>query len=117
MFRCAQGDPTGLAACLAKAQPKCAQETGKLQGAEAKFRKAVAAACGPTAVSPTDLLDRLGVGYGGHAARCKTLGVPALTSLGQVVECLVREHGCRARQLLDEQMPRARELLRLGGVP
>jgi hypothetical protein len=58
----------------------------------------------------------LGLGYDTLQSTCRVLGVPGLTSLDDVSECLVRQHVCRADQLLTSQTPRAHELLAVGGA-
>lgn len=116
------GDPK----CLAKARALCAKVTARLylgpQSREAKLKGAVARACGttkpgkPPRVAFTDLRSILGVGYETLQSTCTVLGIPGLLTLDDVSECLVRQHVCRADQLLDSQMPRAQELLQIGGA-
>jgi hypothetical protein len=49
-------------------------------------------------------------------SRCSALGVPGLDSLDDINECVVREHVCRAQQVLTSEMPRTHELLQMGGA-
>ena len=63
-----------------------------------------------------DLRSVLGLGYDTLQSTCTTLGIPGLTALGDVSECLVRQHVCRAGQILESQNPRANELLLIGGA-
>jgi hypothetical protein len=58
----------------------------------------------------------LGLGYDQLRPGCAALGVNDLTSIEDVSECLVRDHVCRADQLLTSQTPRAHELLAIGGA-
>ena len=121
--QCVQTKP-GDAKCLAKAQGVCRKVTGKLyqgpQSREAKLKAAVARACGTTTpgkaprVALGDLRSVLGIGYDTLQPACTALGVSGLASIDDVSECLVREHVCRADQLLTSQTPRAHELLAIG---
>ncbi|MCC6848815.1 MAG: DNRLRE domain-containing protein [Deltaproteobacteria bacterium] len=121
--QCIQTRP-GDAKCLARARGVCRKVTSKLyQGAqsrEAKLKAAIARACGSTApgkaprVALGDLRSVLGLGYDTLQPGCAALGVAGLASIGDVSECLVREHVCRADQLLTSQTPRAHELLGIG---
>lgn len=121
--QCVQTKP-GDAKCLAKAQGVCRKVTGKLyqgpQSREAKLKTAIARACGTTTagkaprVALGDLRSVLGIGYDTLQPACSALGVSGLASIEDVSECLVREHVCRADQLLTSQTPRAHELLAIG---
>jgi hypothetical protein len=124
---CVQTKP-GDAKCLTKAQALCRKVTTKLytgpQSRERKLETAIARACGtvkpgkPPRVAFADLRSVQGLGYESVAMQqeCIVLGIPGLTSLDDVSECLVRQHVCRAEQLLDSQNPRRRELLAIGGA-
>ncbi len=122
---CLQTKP-GNGKCLAKAQATCRKLTSKLytgaQSREAKLKATIARACGITApgkaprVAVTDLRSVLGLGYDTLQTSCAVLGVAGLSSVDDVSECLVRDHVCRADQLLTSQTPRAHELLAIGGA-
>jgi hypothetical protein len=122
---CLQTRP-GDTKCLAKAQGVCRKLTAKLytgpQSREAKLRSSIARACGSTTpgkaprVALGDLRSVLGLGYDQLQPACAALGVNGLTSIEDVSECLVRDHVCRADQLLTSQTPRAHELLAIGGA-
>jgi hypothetical protein len=123
--QCIQTKP-GDAKCLTKARTLCAKVTGRLyvgpQSREAKLKGAIARSCGstkpgfPPRVAIGDLRSVLGLGYDTLQTTCTTLGIPGLLALDDVSECLVRQHVCRADQLLQSQTPRARELLAIGGA-
>jgi hypothetical protein len=123
--QCIQTKP-GDTKCLTKAKALCVKVTSKLytgpQSREAKLRAQIARACGTTKpggsprVALTDLRSVLGLGYETLLTTCSTFGVPGLSSLDDVSECLVRQHVCRADQLLISQTPRAHELLAVGGA-
>ncbi len=123
--QCIQTKP-GDAKCLAKAQKVCRKVTGKLYtgptSREAKLRTSVARACGSTTpgkaprVALGDLRSALGIGYDALQANCAQLGVPGLASVDDVSDCILKQHVCRADQLLTSQTPRAHELLSIGGA-
>jgi hypothetical protein len=123
--QCLQTKP-GDTKCLAKAQGVCRKVTSKLyigsQSREAKLKTTIASACGSTTpgkaprVALGDLRSVLGLGYDTLRSTCTVLGVPSLSVLDDVSECLVRQHVCRADQLLTSQTPRAHELLTIGGA-
>ncbi len=123
--QCVQTKP-GDAKCLAKAQGVCRRVTSKLyqgpKSREAKLKATIARACGTTTpgkaprVALADLRSVLGIGYDTLVPSCAALGVSGLASIDDVSECLVREHVCRADQLLTSQTPRAHELLAIGGA-
>ncbi len=114
--------------CLVKAQRVCRKVTGNLytgvQSREAKLRSTIARSCGSMTpgkaprVAFDDLRSLLGIGYDGANVKttCQELQVQSLSSISDVSECVVRDHVCRADQLLTSQTPRARELLAIGGA-
>ena len=78
----------------------------------AKLASAVAKSC--TAAGPSDVRDANGVGFDGLAPTCAAADVPSLTTVADVTTCLTKFHDCRAHQLLENQIPRLRELLGIG---
>lgn len=125
VFTCVQEKP-GDVDCLSKAGERCAKETSKIdegdRSDEAKLRGAIEKACGPkkpgepVQVPLADLLGVAGLGYGAEAVACIEVGVPALSSVSDLAECVVRQHECEVERLLGMKVPRARELLGRGGV-
>ena len=123
--QCIQTKP-GDGKCLVKARAICQKVTNKLytglQSREAKLKTTIARACGSTTpgkaprVALGDLRSVLGLGYDTLQSTCTELGLPGLAALDDVSECLVRQHVCRADQLLTSQTPRAHELLAVGGA-
>lgn len=113
-FTCVQAKP-GDAACLAKATTGCAKRFTKAPADEAKLRAAVAKACGAPGVDASALRSIVGLGYTTEVPVCGERGVPALDSAGDVADCLVAQHECRAANLVAAAAPRAAELLRLLG--
>ena len=53
----------------------------------------------------------------GLGAACAAVGVPALASLADYQQCVVRADTCRVASLLAVQAPRVAELLTLVGRP
>ncbi len=117
VFTCLQQQP-GVTSCRDKARVLCAAETLKLRdpssGENAKFRDTIVRAC--AGAVPADVLDTRGLGHRAESAICASLGVMSLQSITDVAECVVRRHACRVQELLAAGMPRAAELLDLGGV-
>ncbi len=104
----------GDAACLAKAQGTCAKARTSLPTAEAKLTAAIVTACGEPTVTTANLLATTGLGFDGETAACEGRGV-ALTTVADVADCVRRQHQCGAERVLGAAVPRARELLVLGG--
>jgi len=125
MFKCLQLKP-GDGRCRAKAETSCRRVTAKLfdgeRSQEKKLRQAVVKGCGPRRAGEAPLLALAdlravpGLGYEALDDECRGLGVSDLTSLDRVGECVLRQHLCRAEQLLTSEMPRSQELLDLGGA-
>ena len=65
-------------------------------------------------LSNADVRAADGVGFDALAAPCAEADVPSLASIGDVTTCLTRFHHCRAHQLLENEIPRLRELLGTG---
>jgi hypothetical protein len=62
-----------------------------------------------------NLRDQAGLGYGTLEAQCQ-LGAVGDTA-ADVAACVVAEYECRAEVLFERQVPRAKELMALAGVP
>ncbi len=116
VLACVQTKP-GDAACLTKARATCAKATSALvpgAGEGAKVRAKITKACG--AVPFASLLATNGLGFGAEAARCARLLVAPLASLDALETCFERAQVCRAVEVFATRVPRARELLVLGGA-
>ena len=109
---CVQQKPDD-SGCLDKARAGCAKAVAKIAAAEAKLQAGIVAKCG--AIPANDLLQVAGLGYRDRAGACTALG-GNLTDAASVGACVVRQHECRAEQLLEAQVPRLHELLDLGDV-
>jgi hypothetical protein len=66
-------------------------------------------------VTTTDLLAATGLGFDGQANACAGRGVAAVATVADVAECVRRQQACSAERALGTAVPRARELLLLGG--
>lgn len=113
--QCVQEKP-GDPKCLPKAQASCAKLGAKLEGPKGAATKATAAIAKACAGDVADVVAAIGIGAGSAAAHCAALGVGSLATIGDVAECVVRDHACRTGQLLDAAIPRASEFLELGGL-
>lgn len=108
---CIQVKPTD-AACLAKAQTKCAKAllSGVPQaevGAAAKIVKS----CGAP-LRPADLLAADGLGIGARAAACKSdFGLDVCRGLPTLAQCLAAESSRSAERVFATEQPRAHELI------
>jgi CSLREA domain-containing protein len=106
------GDP----ACVAKAQAACGKSAGKLDELAGTLGETIAKKCADPTVTIGELLGATGGGFQSQAALCKALGVPILGDAAAIADCLTRHHTCRARQVLERQLPRLDELLATGGL-
>ena len=103
----------GDAACLTKAQATCAKARRSLPTAEAKLTGAIVKTCNEPAVAAANLRAAAGLGFEGDATGCEGLGGGG--TVGDVAECIRQSHQCAAERILGTAVPRARELLVLGG--
>ena len=115
VLACRQTKP-GDQTCLAKAAAACAKDRAKITKLEGSLATAVVRKCGPDTLAPTELLGAAGAGFQTDASLCKALGIPNLDGAPALATCLTRHHECRARQLLDRELPRVGELLTTGGI-
>jgi hypothetical protein len=113
-FACIQTKP-GDAPCATKATATCAKEFGKLPAETAKLRAAIVKPCGAPALVFADLSAVAGLGFGAEAGTCADRGVASLASAGDVADCVLAEHACRAENLVGNRIPRAAELFRFAG--
>lgn len=117
VFACAQVD-AGDAACVAKARATCAKAFAGLgaSGDEAALVTAVVKGCTGGTLTGDDLRSVVGLGFDASASECAALGVPSLDGPTQIGECVGRRLGCRARHVLEFELPRLRELMGTGQV-
>lgn len=111
---CVQLKP-GAASCLTSAQAKCTKARSGLAGAETTLTAAIVKVCGEPAVATSALTAATGLGFEAEATACGRRGVAALGNVGDVAECVRRQHACAVERVLGFTVPRAGELLALGG--
>jgi hypothetical protein len=111
---CVQQKPTDLG-CPGKATATCAKEFGKLAGDQTKVAAGLQKTCGATTLTFDDVRLAAGLGYDSEISFCAARGVAALTSVSDVITCVLAEHACRAENLVGSRVPRAAELLRFAG--
>lgn len=112
---CLQTKPQD-ATCIPKAKAKCLAAFGKLRdpqkGTVAKLAGKFAKACGAQPdLDAGDVTESYGIGLGAQNGRCGALGA-ALDPAG----CLSAQTACEGAQIVERQIPRARELADLLGV-
>jgi CSLREA domain-containing protein len=105
----------GDAACITKAQGKCTKARTSLAAAETKLSAAIVKACSEPTVTAANLRAGAGLGFDAEASACAGLGVAGVGAVADVAECIRAEHQCGAERILSAAVPRARELLLLGG--
>jgi len=108
---CVQLKP-GDAACLTKAQAKCTKARTALPTAEAKLTGAVVTACAEPTVTTANLRVAAGLGFDGA---CQDLTAAGSATVADVAACIRERQQCAAERILGAAVPRARELLVLGG--
>ncbi len=112
---CQQRKPDD-AACLPKTRTACPKAIAKLADLETALTTSVSKKCDVPALAFAELLGSTGAGFQSQAALCAALGVPVLDSTDALAACVIRQHRCLAKQLLERQLPRLEELLETGGV-
>ncbi|MCC6766489.1 MAG: right-handed parallel beta-helix repeat-containing protein [Deltaproteobacteria bacterium] len=101
--------------CIAKARTWCPKRAAAIAALAARVADAVAKRCGAPPLAIGEILGATGAGFQAAAPLCKALGVASLDSVTAVSDCLERHHACRARQLVERELPRLDELLQSGG--
>src|SRR4051794_7304236 len=114
-FKCLQAN-TSVADCLPKARARCTAELVKIATAERSQRPALARRCAFDAAGMNALVAPSGLGFDAAQAACAEAGT-SLTSVAALVECVYRRSACALDAVFDAQAPRARELLRVLGLP
>ena len=102
-FACTRGTPKDPVACRNKAAQICAKATAKLsdpeKGARAVLDRALAAACGETAIPFATLRGVSAANLDVLACECENVGVPALATVGDYARCLRQQHECQLAEL------------------
>jgi hypothetical protein len=111
VLRCIQEKP-GDQACLSKATILCNDEMrGRRFSLESDFRTAIADKCEDAALTPADLFDADGIGYGALAEECAALLGSPVADASDIAECVLAQHECNTERIFDVQEPRAAELI------
>ncbi len=115
---CLQVKPSD-AQCRTKAGTGCVKQLAKLtapgKGAADKLAAAITKSCTKAPLVLADVLAVSGVGFDLLGGECTALG-SSLGSIAGLADCVARRHACRADQMLENELPRLRELLTIGGV-
>lgn len=109
VLQCLEVKPAD-AGCLPKAVAKCGKASAKIDALGLKFSSAMGKSCRllPDAAS----FSPQGLGYSAEYVDCLRFGVTLQTG-SDIGECLVRQHRCRAQQLVSAENARAVELAKL----
>ena len=101
------------AACLVRATKKCDREYAKVQREVGKLTLTTARACNDFDFAL--LRGSTGAYLDAVMPDCPSYGVPAVTSIGDYVACLVNQHECEVADLLRFESPRASAVLTVVG--
>lgn len=116
---CIQVKPSD-AKCRTKAGATCTKQLAKLSaagsGAAAKLAAAIGKGCGKAPLTVADVLAAPGLAFDARAGECAALEAPPSGSLAALADCVARHHACRVDQMLENELPRLRELLAIAGV-
>jgi len=112
VLECLQTKPNDPG-CRTKAEAKCAKAQATIDRLEEKAGTAMGKSC-------SDIPDQVtfpveGFGFEAEVAECERYGV-ILDDGEDVGECILRQHRCRAQQLVSRENARALELAKLGGL-
>ncbi|HEY2387757.1 MAG TPA: hypothetical protein VGK30_12410 [Candidatus Binatia bacterium] len=111
---CVQLKP-GDGGCTAGAQAKCAKIKAALPAAETTIMTSFTKPCTDPPVAASSLDAATGLGYSAEALPCGYRGVNGVGSNLSLAECVRRQQNCAAERLLAVSVPRAGELLVVGG--
>ena len=112
VLQCVQVKP-GDPKCVSKAQASCAKARAKMDVLAQKFRTLGGKAC--STLSDMATFDAHGLGWDAETVDCARYGI-TLNGGADTGECTIRQHGCRAQQLVAQENARALELAMLGGL-
>jgi hypothetical protein len=110
VFTCVVAKP-GDAACATKANATCTKELAKIAVEAEKVGPSIDNKCAAAIIPFAVLSDPTGANLQALAATCADYAVPALDTLPAFKTCIVRQHSCRAEELVRFEAPRAEELL------
>jgi hypothetical protein len=104
-------------ACLAKARARCDGGTSASLVEERALDSAVAARCNESIIAYASLRAAGAANLDALADACADVGVPALDTLADYQQCLLRADACRVEGVVRVQAPRIAELVALIGRP
>jgi hypothetical protein len=116
LFTCVQLKP-GDGACLAKARARCDAGQATSAAEERTLARSVTNRCREDVVAYATLRAARAANLDALASACAAVGVPALATLADYQQCVVRADACRIDGVLAVQAPRLAELLALVGRP
>jgi hypothetical protein len=120
LFTCVQLKPND-ARCLAKARARCDGGASAASGPQASaveeraLASAVGARCNESVIAYASLRAARAANLDALAGACAAVGVPALDTLADYQQCLLRAEACRVEGVLRVQAPRIAELLGVVG--
>ena len=114
LFSCVQLAPDN-GACLAKARARCDQAMAATAADERKLGSTITKRCGEHVIAYATLRAARAANLDALAAGCAAVGVPALESLADYQQCVLRADSCRTDDVLAVQAPRIAELLAVVG--
>jgi hypothetical protein len=103
--------------CTDKSRTTCTKTSAKVEALAGKLAAAVTKACEASGLPIADAIDPSGVGFTNLASSCQAANVANLADVGDITTCITHFQHCRARQLLENEFPRLRELLGTGQLP
>jgi len=114
LFSCVQLAPNN-GACLPKARARCDQGQATTAAEERKLTSAVAGRCGERVIAYATLRAARAANLDALAGACAAVGVPALDTLADYQQCVLRADACRVEGILRVQAPRVAELMGVVG--
>lgn len=114
LFTCVQLAP-GNPACLGKVRTRCDQAAAASAADERALAAGIAKRCNETTIAYATLRAAGAANLDALAASCATVDVPALDTLADYQQCVLRSEACRVATLLELQAPRVAELLAVAG--
>jgi hypothetical protein len=103
----------GKDGCAAKSRTTCTKLQAKIDVLAGKLDAAITKACVTSGLTVSEALDVGGVNLARLAPLCSAAATPFAT-VADAVTCSTKLHQCRARQMLENELPRLREVLGIG---
>ena len=118
VFKCMQTKSgASRTKCVEAARTRCVSAVARWDSrASTAFMRSVGRRCGPSRLSPADLLAGEALAFADHVAVCETEHDVALGGIEGVAACLMDSISCSTRAALAAAFPRADDFLALAGV-